>query len=338
MSENFPAVVVIGGGIVGLSIAWRLGQRGYSVTVFDQGRMGGEASWAGAGMLAPGGEADEASELTSLMLESRRLYPQFIAELGADAIDYQECGGLELAYSEAELTHVEHRAAAQASAGILSRPLSVDEIRRGWPAIRTGGLFGGRFYPDDAIVNGRDLIPALIRACRQVGVKLAEHRRISRVEPSNTVTVIAAGAWSGDIVVKGVPPLPRSEPVKGHLIGYYEPAGTCPTIVRHSSTYLLQRANGLLIAGASVEHVGFDRSISPETTQQLKHQAAAVLPHLTDREPDEVWTGFRPGPEGLQLGRWHSPKVLLAYGHYRNGILLAPVTAEWTASLLASKS
>lgn len=335
MSEKKRAVVVIGGGIIGLSIAWRAAQRGFRVTVFDQGGLGGEASWAGAGMLAPGGEAEEASAFTSLLLESRRLYPAFVGELGG-AIDYQECGALDIAYSAEEFAELEHRAASQESAGILSRPVCVEEVRQKWPHVQAEGVAGARFYPDDAVVNPRDLVACLIERCRELGVELVEEHRIESVRASDDITVIAAGAWSSSIVAEGAPPLPVSEPVKGHLIGYREPIGTCPTIVRHGARYFLQRANGLLIAGASVEHIGFNRAIAPEIKTNLQDGAARVFPHLTDREPDEVWTGFRPGPERLQIGPWHSPNLLLAYGHYRNGILLAPVTAERIAGLLPS--
>jgi glycine oxidase len=142
--------------------------------------------------------------------------------------------------------------------------------------------------------------------------------------------VIAAGAWSSQVKVGGVPDLPRAEPVKGQLIGYHQPEQTCTTIVRHRSFYFLQRANGLLIAGASVEHVGFDREIRQITTDQLATQAGFVFPHLAETTPSEAWVGFRPGGEHLQLGPWRSSRLYLAYGHYRNGILLAPVTARQT--------
>ncbi len=144
--------------------------------------------------------------------------------------------------------------------------------------------------------------------------------------------MIAAGAWSNAIAVEGVPALPSAEPVKGHLIGYQQPEQTCHTVVRHGHGYLLQRANGLLICGTSVEHVGFDREIKPDVVASLAAQAAFVFPHLRDVAPSEVWTGFRPSSDALHMGRWHSDHLYLAYGHYRNGILLAPLTAERIAS------
>jgi glycine/D-amino acid oxidase-like deaminating enzyme len=139
--------------------------------------------------------------------------------------------------------------------------------------------------------------------------------------------VIAAGAWSSAIQIEGVPPIPLSKPIKGHLIGYHQPDQTCNTIVRHRNVYALQRANGLLIIGASVEDVGWDRRVQSHIVEELCTSAADIFPHLAETTPTEVWTGFRPGGT-LEVGRWHSPRLWLAYGHYRNGILLAPWTAR----------
>jgi glycine oxidase len=116
--------------------------------------------------------------------------------------------------------------------------------------------------------------------------------------------------------------------VKGHLIGYQQPEQTCNTIVRHGRTYLMQRSNGLLIAGSSMERVGFDRELDPVIESDLAKRAGFIMPHLTETSPTESWMGFRPASDDLHVGVWHSPRLYLAYGHFRNGILLAPVTAE----------
>jgi glycine oxidase len=339
------SVGIAGGGIIGMSIAWRLAQQGCAVTVFDKGTIGGEASWAGAGMLAPGGEVEAASRLASLSIESRRLYRSFVQELEGVSgcrIDYQECGSLDLAYSPEELDALEDRARRQAEINIASKPVTAAQVSAFWPRVRIKDLVGARFYPGDAIVNPREIIAALARACEALGVALVEncpvvsaavegHRILLKTcnesRPYHAM-VIAAGAWSDSIAITGVPPLPVAEPVKGHLIGYAQPEQTCNTIVRHGHTYLLQRANGLLIAGASVEHVGFNRQIDPDITSELAAAAGFVLPHLQETAPSEKWIGFRPASDDLHLDTWHSDRLYLAYGHYRNGILLAPLTAR----------
>lgn len=339
------SIAVAGGGIIGLSIAWRLAQAGYSVTIFDQRTMGGEASWAGAGMLAPGGEVDESSAVGALAVESRRIYRRFIRQLEEASglpIDYQECGALDIAYSEDELAALERRAERQAALGIPSKRIGPRQIETFWPRIRRKDLLGGRFYPDDAIVNPREVTHALTCVCRRAGATVSEYclvRAIS-VSPDGVslqtswgyqkfdIALIAAGAWSNLIAVSGVPPLPKAEPVKGHLIGYPQPDQTCNTIVRHGHTYLLQRGNGLLIAGSSMERIGFDRELNPSIQAELAKRAGFLLPHLAETSPSEGWMGFRPGSDDLHLGAWQSPRLYLAYGHFRNGILLAPVTSE----------
>ncbi len=345
MSESqSQSVAVIGGGIIGMSIAWRLAQVGTQVSVLEKGTIGGEASWAGAGMLAPGGEFDVASPIATLAGESRGLYKDFVYELeqsSGSAIDYQECGGLDLAYSDAEWEGLQRRAARQLALAIKCKPLTAKQAATFWPRIQTRDLAGALFYPGDAIVNPREIVAALKSACVQLGVTMIEGCQADSITVSNhgaelrtnceqktyDAIVIAAGAWSSSISVEGVPPLPETKPVKGHIIGYQQPEQTCNTILRHGHTYVLQRASGLLIVGASMEHAGFDRRIHPVRVAELSSEAASILPHLGETEPSETWIGFRPGSDSLRLGCWHSPHLLLAYGHFRNGILLAPATA-----------
>ncbi len=356
MSSATPAplsIAIAGGGIIGLSTAWRLAQRGFRVSVFDQGTMGGEASWAGAGMLAPGGEMDEPSELASLALESRRLYPRFIRELETEsglAIDFQELGALDLAYTADELALLEARAARQAAMGIVSKQVSPARVAAFWPRVRKEGLEGARFYAGDGLVNPREVVIALCAVCRKLDVRLLQNVTVQRIqdrsacvqvttsEGSETydAALIASGAWSGLIAVSPAV-VPASLPVKGHLLGYQQPSQTCNTIVRRGHTYLMQRATGLLIVGTSVEHVGFDRGIDPHVVAQLAAAAGFVMPHLLETSPSETWIGFRPDcHQGMQVGRWQSGHVYLAYGHYRNGILLAPVTAERLAAEISA--
>ena len=338
--EDMGSIGIIGGGIIGMSAAWRLGQAGFAVTVYEKSKLGGEASWAGAGMLAPGGEFQEDSELARMAVESRDLYRAFVEELQRESgvtIDFQEMGALEVAYSVEELTLLGKRAARQTVIGISSKAASPEQIATFWPRLNRDQLAGGYFYPGDAVVDPRDVMAALRIACERIGVRLFEDSEVQSIaagleavhvgEQRHDAVVIAAGAWSGLLAVSGVPALPASEPVRGHLIGYHQPDQTCSTILRRNHTYLLQRANGLLIAGASVERVGFERALDACATGTLEKEAAGLLPHLGETTPSLVWNGFRPGSDALHIGAWHSRRVYLAYGHYRNGILLAPGTA-----------
>lgn len=347
------SVAVVGGGIIGLSIACQLAREGWRVAAFEKNLIGNEASWAGAGMLSPGGEVEGPSVLAELAKQSRGLYGDFVRDLeqaSGLAIDYQECGGLDVAYSAEELQLLEQRAAIQASAGIESKAVSAAQISTFWPRLRKERTTGGRFHPKDAILNPRDVMVALAAACRKLNVAIVQNCTVERVEVGTKgiriyaanasggyeAAVIAAGAWSSDIAVHGVPPIPAAEPVKGHLIGYQQPLQVSNTIIRHGHTYILQRANGLLIVGSSIEHAGFDRALRPEIVAGLREQAGFLLPHLNEVEPTDAWIGFRPHSERLHIEAWHSERLYLAYGHYRNGILLAPVTAKKIAGAISA--
>jgi glycine oxidase len=338
---------VIGGGIVGASIAWRLAQHGKRVVLFDKGRIGEQASWAGAGMLAPGGEVEKSSSFSDLCIESRRLYPDFIHQLteeSGEPIDYQECGALDLAYSETEWADLKRRAAVQASLGVLGRELSTARVRAFSPYVQMDALTGALFFAEDATVDPRDVMRALKVACANRDVDLRENTPAEQLAVTDTEVIVngtafshavlAAGAWSGDIAVSGVPALPASEPVKGHLLGFDLQLGACPTILRRQHTYFLQRGNGRLITGASLERVGYNSDIDSQIVRKLHEEATELLPILEKLQPADAWIGFRPYSESLHVGAWHGSRLHLAYGHFRNGILLAPVTAKKIAEAL----
>jgi glycine oxidase len=327
--------IVIGAGIIGSSIAWRLAQGGVRVTLLDAGRVGGEASWAGAGMLAPGGEVTERTEWSDFALHSLQLYPEFITELRNESgcpIDYQRNGAIEIAATEADWLELLERARQQKELGIPAVP-----------AVRERALF----YPQDAAVDPRDVTRALLAACRARQVSVHEGLPVTRIHAeigsvgvetesgrfTAEVAVLAAGAWSGAIPLSiggTARRLPGSFPVRGHLIGYHLEPGTCPTILRQGQTYILQRANGFTIAGTSMETVGFERTIDRDIVCGIARRAEDLFPQLRQASEPEAWIGFRPRTDAHQpqIRRFEDSGLWLSYGHFRNGILLAPATAE----------
>jgi glycine oxidase len=331
-SPDASEVVVIGGGIVGSSIAWRLAQAGAGVMLVDMGTLGGEASWAGAGMLAPGGEIAGRSGWAEFALQSMALYPEFVAELKSEAgieIDYRRCGGIEIARTEAEWQELLARRAAQSELGI-----------------RADVTVSGLFYPDDAMVDPREVMRALRSVCEKRGVRICEHTPVRAVRVSRdraeietdtgvlcgSAAVLAAGAWSGAIAVSGSGgriPIPASFPVRGHLLGYGMKPGSLGPILRHGHTYVMQRSSGFTIAGTSSEQVGFDRTLDLQIVADIHARAIELLPELGAAAAPTAWLGFRPAVEGFEprIGRVDQTCLWLAYGHYRNGILLAPVTS-----------
>src|ERR1039458_10059476 len=321
-SPDVMDVIIIGGGIIGASTAWRLAQAGAAVTLVDAGALGGEASWAGAGMVAPGGEIAGRSRWAEFALESLALYPGFVEELESETglgIDYRRCGAVEMAGTEAEWRDLMARRAAQSELGIRS------EV--------TGG---GLFYPYEALVAPRDVTRA---------VRVTRER--AEVETSGGVlrgaaAVLAAGAWSGAIPVFGPGgrlAIPASFPVRGHLLGYALEPGTFGPILRHGHTYVMQRSSGFTIAGTSSEQVGFNRELDPLIVDDIRTRAGELVPRLRSAPEPIAWLGFRPATEDFApaIGRLEDTCLWLAYGHYRNGILLAPATARRVAGEMATR-
>jgi glycine oxidase len=323
-------VVIVGAGIIGLASAWRLAQRGWRVSVFDAKRAAGEASWAGAGMLSPGGEVDSDVALAKMALRSLGMYPEFVRELKEESglpVEYRKLGAIEVAIDDANAAALTQKAKRQAAIGIASEPCCY----RGLDA---------RLYPDDASVDPRTVTAALLTVCRRRGIVIRENEPVTCVLADgsgvNTVrddyrcdrVLIAAGAWSSALF----PGLPRVFPIRGHLLCFQMEPGLLTTILRSGHTYLLQRESGVLIAGSSMEDVGYDRLVNADIARDIHERAAKLLPALGRTKPIDLWNGLRPATDGGPVvGQFGDTSVWTAYGHFRNGILLAPHTAQTIA-------
>jgi len=321
------SVHIIGAGVIGLACAWRLSRRGWQVTVFDRREALHEASWAAAGMLAPGGEIDSDTTLAKMALRSLSLYPEFIRDLEEESgvsVEYRQCGAIDVAFDEAQNRALTEKAARQAQMGIVSEPC----LYRGLPA---------RHYPGDAVVDPLSINDALLAVCRQRGIAIREHEpvtgivangcglRTARGEYVSDRVLIAAGAWSS-LLSAG---LPRSYPVRGHLLSFEMEPGFLPTIVRDEHTYVFQRETGGVIAGSSMEDAGFDRTVDAVIADAIHKRAARLVPELADVKPSNCWNGLRPATDvGPVLGRFGDTNIWTAYGHFRNGILLTPDAAQ----------
>ena len=331
-------VIIVGAGIIGLSLAWRLAQRGVRVTVLERGRAASEASWAAAGMLAPGGEF-ESGDTARFAVESLRTYPDFVRELREAtgvAIDFRICGTLEID-SDADPER-------QAGNGIRSYAVDLAEALKLAPGMAAiEGAF--RFYPDDALVDPREACHALLTACRGLGVRIVENCDVKAIEVGKAAAVetsqgrfeddavaLAAGAWSGamPLRVAGVRrELPGTHPVRGVLVGRKFPRRTLGPFVRRGLSYLVQRESGLAIAGTTSEKIGFERSLAQETVDTVVAGVEALCPDFARGAETESWLGFRPASDTGEphIGRFEDTALWLAYGHFRNGILMAPGTA-----------
>ncbi len=343
-------VIIAGGGVIGASIAWRLARNQVRVLLLDAAaKIGSEASSAAAGMLAPGGEFDQPSPLLDFAIGSLAQYDDFVDAIQADSglpIELRHTGAVQIAFTAAELESLTQRATSQRSAGIPSTVLTPDELRALVPLVRADAI-GAVHYTAEAIVDPRSLMTALRAACLARGVSIEEGSRVRSIAAGAACThvslehramdapfaVLAAGAWSGDIAVNidNQPyAVPRSFPMKGHLLGYRLPAGSLAATVRYEHTYVLQRADGFTIAGSSTEDAGYDRTIDPKIVSEIAVRAATLVPALASLKPESVWIGLRPATDAAapHIGRVPSSRLWLAYGHYRNGILLAPATCD----------
>lgn len=283
-------------------------------------------------MLTPAGEFREDSRWTKLAIASLAEYGAFVEELTlvtGQAIDYRVCGTLELAFNDAEKEELDR----PRPEGIYMEEVTVAGARYFAPIPLTG-VRAARWFPNEAQVDPRQVCAALLTACRALGVEFREN------EPARECAgpmVVASGAWASQMA--GLEEAPRAFPVKGHLLGYHCKKESMPPIVRHGHHYALQRDSGFTIFGSDARAEVWDTTPEPERVAALTEAAAALLPRLLQRAPDEVWAGLRPWSEAKEPVVEQIPgrDIWLAYGHYRNGILLAPVTARLiTKSIVAS--
>lgn len=351
-----PDVLVVGGGVIGLAIAWRGALAGLTVAVVDAA-PGGGASWAAAGMLAPVTEVHYGEEaLLRLNLAAARRWPGFAGELedaAGSQVGYRRSGTLTVARDGDDLAAVEELLRFQAELGLEVERLRSRECRQAEPGLAPS-VRGGVLAAGDHQVDNRALVRCLLTAAGRAGVEVRRARvaalvtrgdRASGVEledggvlEAGTV-VLAAGCWSGSL--RGVPPqaLPPVRPVKGQLLHLRGPqeAPLCRHNVRGLDVYVVPRADGRVVVGATVEDQGFDTTVTAGAVYELLRDAVELLPDVSELELTETVAGLRPGsPDNAPLlGPSGLDGLVVATGHYRNGILLAPVTADAIAGLLA---
>lgn len=352
-------VVVIGGGVVGLSIAWRASQRDLTVAVVDPD-PGRGASWAAAGMLAPVSEASFGEEdLLQLNLEAARRFPEFIADLetsGGRQVGYRRSGSLMVARDADDAAALRRLHEFQQSLGLESRWMTGSETRDHEPALAPG-IRGGVLAPHDHQVDNRLFVEALLAACRRGGVDFVQDQATAIETVGQSVvgvsvegfglieaatTVVAAGCWSNRI--DGIPEdlRPPVRPVKGqllHLRARPEMPLTDHTIralVGGHSFYLVARGDGRYVLGATVEEQGFDPRPTVDAVYTLLRDAFETLPGITELELFETVVGFRPGtPDNAPIiGPSGLGGLVYATGHYRNGVLLSPLTADLIVDLI----
>jgi glycine oxidase len=349
--------VVVGGGVIGLGIAWRAATAGMTVTVVDEA-PGRGASWAAAGMLAPVTEVHYGERpLLDLNLAAAGRWPSFAAEVeeaSGRPVGYRPGGTLAVARDADDNAALEELYRFQLRCGLEVERLRSRECRQLEPGLHPG-VRGGVLAAGDHQVDNRALVQALLAACERAGVGLVAGRVAELAVEGDRVTgvvladggtlaagavVLAAGCWSGGLGGLAAEALPPVRPVKGQLLYLRGPADQplCSRNVRGLEVYVVPRGDGRVVVGATVEEQGFDTTVTAGAVHDLLRAALELLPDAAELELTETVVGLRPGsPDNApMLGPAGPEGLVVATGHYRNGILLTPVTADAVAELLAT--
>ena len=358
-----PKTAIIGGGVIGLGIGWRLAQAGCAVEIFERGEAGKGASWAAAGMLAAGVETEPGElALHALNRASQLAWPAFAAELEAatgQSVELRREGTLMVALNRDDTAQLRYTYDFQRAHGIALDWLNGAETRGREPFLHPH-LAAAVYSAADHQVENRKLVRALRMAFLAAGGQLHEHAPVAAIETASgrvtgvaladrrvaaDVVVLAAGAWSGEIA--GLPPRakPAVRPIKGQMLSLrMDPAAP---LLRHvvwtPRVYLVPRSDGRLIVGATTEERGFDSELTAGGVFALLEGAWRALPSIEELPIEEMWVGFRPGSrdDAPVLGPADVPGAALdglfyATGHHRNGILLTPITANAVAESILS--
>ena len=361
-----PDAVVVGGGVIGLAIAWRAALAGMTVTVVDEA-PGRGASWAAAGMLAPVTEVHYGERpLLSLNLAAAARWPAFAAEVEEASglpVGYRPGGTLAVARDADDNAALEDLYQFQLRCGLEVERLRSRECRQLEPGLAPS-IRGGILAAGDHQVDNRALVEALLVACQRAGVRMVRGRVAELAVQADRVTgvllagggpvpspadgetlaagvvVLAAGCWSGGLRGLAAEALPPVRPVKGQLLYLRGPADQplCSRNVRGLEVYVVPRTDGRVVVGATIEEQGFDTTVTAGAVHDLLRAALELLPDVAELELAETVVGLRPGsPDNApMLGLAGPDGLVVATGHYRNGILLTPVTADAIAELLAT--
>ncbi len=352
-------VLIVGGGVIGLSLARELRLAGAQrIAVIERGKLGREASYAAAGMLAPNAENESIDDFYRLCDSSRSMFPSFADELSTETgidIELDQTGTLYTAFTEADSHHLDVRFLKQRAAGIPVTKLSADETLEAEPAL-SRSVRGSLYFPNDWQVENRKLLAALEKYARGNGIEIIDETSVVDLVVEGTralgiaaeerklfaeVTVLATGAWTSLIKIRGAAVPLDVSPIRGQMISFNPAERLLRHVIYSPRGYLVSRADGRILAGATVEDVGFDCSVTVEAANELKLNACEIAPFLQDIDVAENWAGLRPFAADGSPIIGPMPGVdglFVATAHYRNGILLAPITAKILAERIINST
>lgn len=346
-------VIIVGGGVIGLAIARALGLRGVTkVTLIERGQPGAEASWAAGGILAPQVEADHPDDFFRLAAASRDLYPAFAASLKSESgvdVELDQTGTIYAGFTDEDEKELRARYEWQSSEGLSVEWLTAEEAHQLEPHVSPRVQCGLRF-PNDYQIENRRLVEALLIANDKLGMRLLkdtvvgelriEGGRIMGVETSSgfaaaPAVVLAAGAWASLIKSNGAQI--QIEPVRGQMLCFESRPQIARHVIYSSRGYLVPRRDGRLLAGSTTEQAGFDKRVTGEGERAIRSMANEIAPATEHLPLIGSWAGFRPRAADDLPVLGPDPEIdglFYATGHYRNGILLTPITADSIAAAI----
>jgi glycine oxidase len=345
-------VAIAGAGLVGGSIALELAQAGLHVAVFDQGEPGHEASWAGAGILSPAPENAATLPMVELAKASMALYPRFVEnveKISGQSVGFRPKGTLQALFSRDAASVLSTVIAMHHGLGLKAEPMRADDALELEPALNPE-IEAAVLRPEEASVDNRALTQAVLSAAAKSGAEIFGGRKVTSIwqtgkhcaglsfakqneKISAKWTIIAAGSFSAQIA--GAEVFAQVKPAKGQMAALRSNDVQMERVLWSDKIYLVPRNDGRILAGATVEYVGFDKHVTASGLEQLLSGALELAPGLASASVDETWAGLRPAsPDHLPiLGPTDLGGLLIATGHFRSGIVLAPVTArlmrEW---------
>jgi glycine oxidase len=346
-------IVVVGAGIVGCSIAYELARRGAAVVVIDDRAPGMGATQASAGILAPFIEARDEGPLLDLTARSLKLFDEFISRLRSasrNPVAYERNGTLDVAVDPDSLSALQRTHRHLAQRGVESDLLEAGRLHQCEPHLSSSAL-GGLLIPGHGFVAASELTRALVAAAQRCGVTFRSSGRVVRITRERDrllcqvaessaqslqgdTVVIAAGSWAGDIRIDGIAHALPVRPIRGQLLHLRWQGQPLRRILWSERCYIVPWQNGTVLVGATEEDAGFDERTTLAGIQDLIDAACELLPHAWTASLLAAKVGLRPGtPDHIPIIGWSSvvPNLMYATGHFRNGILLAPLTAELVA-------
>lgn len=348
-------VAIAGAGLIGSSIAFELAQAGLKVAVFDRGEPGREASWASAGILSPAPESPAMISMVPLAKASMNLYPSLVAnveEISGEKVGFRPKGTIDVFFNKDAIPDLSTLIALHHGLGLKAEPLRPEDARELEPSL-SPELEAAALRPDEASIDNRALTHAMLTAAANSGVEVFSGANVTGILKegnrcvglklgSETINakwiVIAAGCFSAEIA--GVKEFAPVRPAKGQMVSLRADGLEIERVIWGEKIYIVPRNDERILAGATVEYVGFDKQVTAGGIERILSAAIEVIPELANARIEETWAGLRPdSPDHLPiLGPTDIDGLMIATGHFRSGILLTPITARLIRQWITERS